>query len=317
MELSRLDLNLLLVFHHLLLLKRVSAVAVQLNMSQPAVSSALGRLRTSLGDDLFLRTQHGMAPTPYALQLAQPVASALDMLQQAFTLQAPFQPKTSTRHFTIAMTDVGEIYFLPLLIDALAKKAPSVTLQIVNAALLTLKEDMTQGAIDLALGFLPQLKAGFYQQVLFKQSYVCLMRQSHPLANLKTLSLEDFVAADHVRVISEGTGHGRVDTALDKQKISRRIRLTVPLYIALGDVLKHSNLIATVPQRFAECVVRPFNLMVHPLPMSIEDSPIHQFWHSRLHRDSGHQWLRKLVSELFSNVRTPTDDDSPNRKIKS
>ena len=97
MDLARLDLNLLLVFHHLLREKRVSNVATVLGMSQPAVSSALGRLRASLGDDLFLRTQGGMVPTPYALQLAEPVAAALDSLQQALQVRASFDPATSAR----------------------------------------------------------------------------------------------------------------------------------------------------------------------------------------------------------------------------
>ena len=103
MELAKLDLNLLLVFHHLLLLKRVSAVADLLSMSQPAVSSALGRLRASLDDELFIRTQGGMTPTPYALQLAEPVAKALDVLQQALNIRADFDPTTSNRNFTIAL----------------------------------------------------------------------------------------------------------------------------------------------------------------------------------------------------------------------
>ena len=185
MELSRIDLNLLLVFHHLLILKRVSAVATLLNMSQPAVSSALGRLRTSLGDDLFLRTQRGMEPTPYALQLAEPVATALDVLQQALIVRAEFEPKTSTRNFTIAMTDVGEMYFLPVLIGALSQHAPHVTLKIVSVTSSSLKEEMSTGRIDLALGLLPQLQAGFFQQALFKQKYVCLMRKTHPLSRRK------------------------------------------------------------------------------------------------------------------------------------
>jgi DNA-binding transcriptional LysR family regulator len=171
MELSRIDLNLLLVFHHLLILKRVSAVAALLNMSQPAVSSALGRLRATLGDDLFLRTQRGMEPTPYTLQLAEPVANALDVLQQALIVRAAFDPKTSTRNFTIAMTDVGEMYFLPVLIDALSRLAPNVTLQIVSVTSSSLKEDMSTGQVDLALGLLPQLQAGFFQQALFRQKY--------------------------------------------------------------------------------------------------------------------------------------------------
>jgi DNA-binding transcriptional LysR family regulator len=299
MELSRIDLNLLLVFHHVLILKRVSAVATLLNMSQPAVSSALGRLRATLGDDLFLRTQRGMEPTPYALQLAEPVANALDVLQQALIVRAAFDPETSTRNFTIAMTDVGEMYFLPVLIDALSRLAPNVTLQIVSVTSSSLKEEMSTGQIDLALGLLPQLQAGFFQQALFKQKYICLMRKMHPLARKKKLDAEAFITAEHVRVMATGTGHGRVDIALDKQKIFRRVRLTVPHYVALGDVLKCSDLIATVPQRFAERILKPFDLATQELPISIDESSIHQFWHGRLHRDPGHQWLRKCVSELF------------------
>jgi DNA-binding transcriptional LysR family regulator len=299
MELSRLDLNLLLVLHHLLALKRVSAVAELLDMSQPAVSSALGRLRRALGDELFMRTQRGMEPTPYALQLAEPVATALDVLQQALTVQAAFIPETSTRIFTIAMTDVGEMYFLPVLVDAWLRAAPGVTLQIVSATLPTLKDDMSTGRIDLALGLLPQLQAGFFQQTLFRQKYVCLMRKTHPLAKQK-LDLQTFSDAEHVRVLATGTGHGRVDAVLEKQKIRRQIRLTVPHYVALGDVLKHSNLIATVPHRFAQRILIPFDLIMHDLPIAVDESTIHQSWHGRLHRDPGHQWLRKCINDLFS-----------------
>jgi DNA-binding transcriptional LysR family regulator len=303
MELARLDLNLLLVFHHLLREKRVSAVASVLGMSQPAVSSALGRLRVSLGDDLFLRTQRGMAPTPYALQLADPVAAALDGLQQALNVRASFDPPRSARSFTLGMTDVGEMYFLPVLVEALAQSAPGVTLQVVSVTHSGLKEEMASGRIDLALGLLPQLQAGFYQQALFRQAYVCLMRQGHPLALKKHLSLTSFAQAQHVRVIATGTGHGRMDSALSealqKQGWQRSFRLTVPHYVALGDVLGHSDLIATVPERFAQRVITPFALTTRALPLAVDSSAIHQFWHARLHKDPGHQWLRGQVRQLF------------------
>jgi DNA-binding transcriptional LysR family regulator len=309
-DVSKLDLNLLVVFHHLLLHKRVSAVAPMLGMSQPAVSSALGRLRASLGDELFLRTQGGMEPTPYALQLAEPVAVALDGLQQALNVRAAFDPASSTRSFTIAMTDVGEMYFLPVLIDALASSAPGVTLQVVSVTQSALKEDMASGRIDLAMGLLPQLQAGFFQQALFKQKYICLMRKAHPLAGKNRLSLNSFTEAEHVRILASGTGHGRVDVALEKQGLQRRFRLTVPHYVALGDVLSHSDLVATVPERFADRTLVPFELVKRDLPIAVDESAIHQFWHSRLHRDPGHQWLRRLTRTLFGDVKAPKDEQA-------
>jgi DNA-binding transcriptional LysR family regulator len=308
MELTKLDLNLLLVFHHLLIQKRVSAVAQMLEMSQPAVSSALGRLRTTLDDELFIRTQGGMTPTPYALQLAEPVAMALDVLQQALNVRGAFNPLTSARNFTLALTDVGEMYFLPVLMDALAKAAPAVTLQIESVAQSSLKEDMSNGKIDLAMGLLPQLQAGFFQQSLFKQKYVCLMRKKHPLAQNKAITVPAFFAAEHVRVLAAGTGHGRVDMVLDKQKYKRNVRLTVPHYVALGDVLQHSPLMAIVPERFAQRIVKPFDLVTRDLPFKIPDSAIQQCWHGRLHRDPGHQWLRQLMRQLFGDQATAGEE---------
>jgi DNA-binding transcriptional LysR family regulator len=308
MDITKLDLNLLVVFHHLLIHKRVSAIAPLLGMSQPAVSSALGRLRVHLGDELFLRTQGGMTPTPYALQLAEPVAMALEGLQQALNVRAAFDPLTSTRSFTLAMTDVGEMYFLPVLVDALSKAAPGVTVQVLSVTQASLKDDMATGRIDLAMGLLPQLQAGFFQQALFRQRYICLMRRAHPLAAKHQLTLASFTQAEHVRIVAAGTGHGRVDVALEKQKLRRQIRLTVPHYVALGDVLSHSDLIATVPERFADRTLEPFGLVKRDLPIPLADSAIHQFWHSRLHRDPGHQWLRQLTWGLFGDGQVPNEE---------
>jgi DNA-binding transcriptional LysR family regulator len=249
-----------------------------------------------------------MVPTPYALQLAEPVATALNGLQQALQVRASFDPATSERRFTLAMTDVGEMYFLPVLMDALAQAAPGVTLNVVAVTSASLGEEMATGRTDLALGLLPQLQAGFFQQALFRQPYVCLMREGHPLANAPSLSLADFAAASHVRVIAAGTGHGRIDEAiseaLERQGLQRRIRLTVPNYVALGDVLSHSDLIATVPERFAQRVTSPFALTTRPLPLAVDGSVIHQFWHARLHKDPGHQWLRALVAQCFGDGTT-------------
>ena len=299
MQLSQIDLNLLLVFQHLLREKRVSGVARALGMSQPAVSSVRKRLRVTLNDALCLRTQQGLPATPFALQLAEPVAQALDALHLALNVRSSFDPASSTRSFSLAMTDVGEMYFLPVLMDLLDQHAPGVTLNVVSVTRESLKDDMASGRIDLALGLLPQLQAGFFQQALFRQDYVCLMRLAHPLAQGATLPLADFASAAHVRVMAAGTGHGRVDEALERQGLQRRIRLTVPHYVALGDVLGHSNLIATVPERFAQRVTHPYGLTTRALPLAVQSSAIHQFWHARIQRDPGHQWLRGLIVQAF------------------
>lgn len=304
MKLHELDLNLLLVFDRLAQDGRVTRVAESLGLSQPAVSNALRRLRDALGDELFVRTPAGMAPTPYAQQLAGPVAQALQGLQGALNVQASFDPARSERCFTLAMTDVGELYFLPVLMDALAREAPGITLRCVPVADTGLREQMAAGRVDLALGSLPQLQGGFFQQALFRQRYVALMRADHALASHPTLSAARYREAAHVRVISAGTGHGQVDDALQRLGIMRRVQLTVPHYVALGQVLASTDLVATVPERLAERLAGPHNLVSRPLGLKLPGSTIAQLWHAHLHRDPGHQWLRSQLARHFG-PRTP------------
>lgn len=308
MKLTDIDLNLLVVFDRLVQDGRVSRVADSLGLSQPAVSNALRRLRDLLDDELFLRTPAGMAPTPYALQLAEPVAQALRGLQGALNVRASFDPARSERCFTLAMTDVGEIYFLPVLMDALAREAPGVTLRCVPVADASLREDMAAGRVDLALGSLPQLQAGFFQQALFRQRYVALMRAGHPLATASApLNATQYRQAAHVRVVSAGTGHGQVDEALQRLGVARQVQLTVPHYVALGQVLGSTDLVATVPERLAERLSGPHALVARPLTLRLPASTIAQLWHAHLHRDPGHQWLRGLVAQHFGTTAAPAD----------
>ncbi|MBE0586847.1 MAG: LysR family transcriptional regulator, partial [Hydrogenophaga sp.] len=168
----------------------------------------------------------------------------------------------------------------------------------------SLRDDMASGRVDLALGLLPQLQAGFFQQTLFRQHYVALMRAGHPLAARAQITAAQYRQASHVRVVSTGTGHGLVDAALERLGVVRRVRLTVPHYVALGHVLGGSDLIATVPERFADRVTAPFGLVARPLTLKLPASHIAQLWHAHLHRDPGHQWLRALVAMYFGAPET-------------
>ena len=299
MELKDIDLNLLVVFNRLLLDRRVSKVAENLGLSQPAVSNALARLRKLTGDTLFLRTTRGMEPTPFAQQLDEPVAYALGMIHSAINQKTSFDPATAKRAFTVGMTDIGEIYFLPKLMEELGRVAPGVTMSTVRNTSVNLKEEMEAGHIDLALGFLPHLKAGFFQRRLFKQRYVCMFRKGHVLDKRK-VSLAEFSSAAHLVVISAGTGHGKVDEMLERSGVLRNVRLTIPHFVSVGHILRQSDMVATVPERLAQAVAGLFDLTYVTHPATLPEIAINMFWHAKFHKDPANEWLRRLIFRLHS-----------------
>ena len=299
MELNQIDLNLLVVFHQLMVEGRVSKVADNLGLTQPAVSNSLAKMRRLFGDDLFVRTPAGMVPTPFAEQLGEPIGYALSMIHGGLNQQSRFDPASAKLAVTIGMTDIGEIVFLPRLVERLSREAPGVALNTVRNSAVNLRDDMEAGRVDLAIGLLPQLKAGFFQRRLFTQRYVCLMREGHALAKRK-ISLAEFSGAEHLLVVSEGTGHGKVDEVLKRSGVERRVTLTVPHFVAVGHILQSTDLLATVPERLAERMVGPFSLAVVPHPGQLPEVAINVFWHAKFHKAPANQWLRSLLFEMFS-----------------
>ena len=304
MELTDLDLNQLVVFHRLMVERRVSRVAEQLGRTQPAVSNALAKLRRRFGDELFLRTPSGMVPTPLAEQLAGPVGQALSLLHVGLNQRTRFDATSERRAMTIGMTDIGEIVFLPALAQRLAQEAPGVTLSTVRNTAATLRDDMESGKVDLAIGLLPQLKAGFFQRRLFRQRYVCLFRSGHALGARRRLSLQDYRSAEHLVVVAAGTGHGRVDELIRRAGIERIERLTVPHFVGVGHILRSTDLVATVTEKLAERLAGPFGLSYLPHPVKLPEVAINVFWHAKAHRSPANQWLRHVVFELFADDRT-------------
>jgi DNA-binding transcriptional LysR family regulator len=299
MNLREIDLNLLVVFNQLLMDRRVSTTADKLGLSQPAVSNALKRLRVLLKDELFVRTARGMEPTPYALNLVEPMGYALDTLQNALNQRDSFDPVTSERTFTLGLTDIGEIYFMPTLMETLSRVAPRIKISTLRHNSGHLSEDMASGNVDIAVGLLPGLTTGFFQRRLFKQRYVCLFRQGHPTAH-NPISLAQFKSLAHVGVTSANTGHSEVDEWLTRKGIARHIQLHVPHFVAVGHILQSSDLIATVPERFAQKCAEPFQLETSPLPFKLPDIAINLFWHAKYNREPANMWLRQLMVDLFT-----------------
>ncbi len=302
MELRDIDLNQLVVFQALMAERRVSRAAERLGLTQPAVSNTLARLRRQFADELFLRTPGGMQPTPFAEQLAEPVGQALAMIHGGLNQRLRFEPATAERAFTIGMTDIGEIVFMPALVERLAQAAPGLALSTVRNAAVNLGDELAAGKVDLAIGLLPQLKAGFFQRRLFEQHYVCLFRRGHALDKPR-LTLAGYRAAEHLVVVSAGTGHGQVDGLIQRAGVERRVRLTVPHFVGVGHILQGSQLVATVPERLAQQLAEPFGLAWRPLPVKLPAITINAFWHAKAHRAPANQWLRGVVLDLFADDR--------------
>jgi DNA-binding transcriptional LysR family regulator len=191
------------------------------------------------------------------------------------------------------------MYLLPRLMAHLAIHAPNVSLSTVAENEGDLKSDMEMGNVDLAIGLLPQLEAGFYQRRLFEQRYVCLMRQAHPLSTLE-LSLEKFLQAKHIIIEARGTGHGRAEKTLIQNGVSRISKLRVTHFMSVPYIVSETDLIATVTEKLALQTQKRFDLVMRPHPVGIDPVQINLFWHRRFHRDTGNIWLRNVIFELFS-----------------
>lgn len=305
MDLRDIDLNLLVVFNELLESGRVNVVADRLGVTQPAISNALARLRRSLGDPLFVRTAAGMQPTPFAEALAEPVAYALGALHGALNQSVVFDPAKSRQTFTIAMTDIGEIHFLPDLMRRLAVAAPGVAIGTVRNQSVDLEREMEAGNVHLAVGLLPHLQGGFFQRRLLSQRYVCLYRRGHVFDG-RAIDPADFGAADHIGIVAAGTGHGVVDELFERMGVRRNIRLRVPHFVSVGHILRETDMIATVPEVLARRISEPFDLAWQAHPIALPEITIGMYWHSRFHRDASNRWLREhLVESSRSTVADP------------
>ncbi|WP_119157884.1 LysR family transcriptional regulator [Caldimonas tepidiphila] len=292
------EMRLLSVFDEIHKTRSVSRAAEALGLGQPAVSIALAKLREHFGDPLFVRTSAGMEPTRLGEELAGPMREARSALERALGHRSGFEPLASQRTFRICMTDISQLVLLPRLWARLHATAPGIRIDIEP-----LSEDsgrmLEGGEADLALGFMPQLEAGFYQQALFRQHYVCMASDDHPRIR-DTLTLAQFESEEHAVVTSSGTGHLIVDRELARQRIARRVALRIPNFLGAAFVLEHTELLLTIPQRLGEVLQGRGRFRVFPVPFALPDYAVKQHWHERFHRDPGNRWLRGLISDLLS-----------------
>ena len=300
---KELDLRLLSVFDEVYKTRSVSGAADVLDMSQPAVSVALSKLRRHFGDPLFVRTSAGMEPTPLGEGLVRPVREALTALDVVLGHHQAFDPASSHRTFRVCMTDISQLVLLPRLWERLRVSAPHIHIEIVPLST-DIGRQLESGEADLALGFMPQLEAGFYQTVLFEQTFVCLVSAHHPRVR-KSLSLAQFQREDHAVISSSGAAPLLIDQAIAKQGIQRKVAVKIPNFIGAALVVEHTDLVITIPARLAEVLRDRGELRSFPVPFPLPGYQVKQHWHERYHQDPGSRWLRQVIAELMqAPVRT-------------
>jgi DNA-binding transcriptional LysR family regulator len=292
-----LDLNLLRVFDAVLHEGAVTTAAGRLGLTQPAVSNALGRLRTLLGDPLFVRTVKGMEATPFARGLAEPVRQALALLENALAHGPGFDPATASRVFRFYMSDVGQVEFLPPLVERMQRVAPGVRLEAVAVDLEDIADALGRGVLDVAVGFLPGLGAPIARRALFRDPYLCLMRVDHPI---ERLTKKKFLEASHAVVTYRAGGHRVIEEALERAGAGPRIALRVPHFTVAPMVLERTDLILTLPARVARVYERFGRFKALPPPIPIPQAEVAVYWHERFAADPGNAWLRQQLVELLS-----------------
>ena len=296
----KLDLNLLPVIVAMMEQGSVSGAARQLGMSQPAVSSALARLRTVFADPLFVRTSRGMEPTPRTLALLAPTRVALGVVANEILQNMGFDPASSEKTITLALTDIGEMVFLPKILECLRTEAPRTTVRSVTMPVAQIERGLELGEIDLAVGYFPDLKGNnFFQQRLFSHSFVCLLRATHPIKGNK-LTPKQFMELEHAVVNAEGRSQEVFERYLQKQGIRRKVALTTPHFMSLPAIISKSDLVATVPLAVGTWFASASRIrMVRP-PFDIPTFDLRQHWHRRFNNDPQSKWLRGLVARLFN-----------------
>lgn len=297
---ATLDLNWLSVFIAIYKMQNVSRAAASLGMEQASASITLNKLRKHFNDPLFCRTAAGMAPTPRAMAIYPDLLEALARLEKASGAAQAFVPAQATREFRLCMTDISEIVLLPRLIKHLQRTAPGL---VVEAEKITSdsRRRLESGDIDLAVGFMPDLEAGFYQQALFTQDFVCLAASDHPRIK-GALSRSAFAAEGHVQVTASGTGHSIVDKVLLQNELQRRVVLRVQSFLGVARIVAQTEFLVIVPRQLGKALAQQERVQVLEPPIALPHYKVKQHWHERFNADAGNQWLRQSMMGLFSGL---------------
>ena len=293
-DLANLDLNLLRVFDAIARERHVTRAARLLNLSQPAVSNALARLRTALADELFLRRPGGVEPTELALSLIEPVAEVLDRLRATLAAHAPFDPASADRIFSLALSEYAETVLAPPLLARLVREAPGCMLAVRHADRTNIQELLASNQSEMAVGMFDEPPSLYTRVRLLPEAFLTILRPGHPLAEGE-LTLERFSAYPHLLHSANGSRDGALDVPLQQAGFPRRLGAVVAHLSAVPGILMGTDMIMTLSARLATQLAEAHGLVVRPCPVEMRHLRLSLIFHRRFEADQGHAWLRRSL----------------------
>lgn len=293
------DLNLVAHFDALISCRNVSRAAEQMQLSQPAMSAALSRLRRLFNDPLLVREGAQWKATARALELHRTFAPILQQWQAATAPREEFSPASSKRMISIYATDYVQFAVLPKVVARVAQEAPHMQLRVLPARLQHGLSMLETNHVEMIAGYYPEPAPNLRARFLFEEPTVCLMRSGHPSLerpwNLNAfLRYKHIDLAAHTRYFSE-----RIDRALEGLGRSRQLAVTLSSYLACPHVVAGSDMIATLPSSVANALVRSTGTVIREVPISLPALSVSLYWHERYQTDQGHAWLRQVIGDIF------------------
>ena len=307
MNLESIDLDLFLVFHTVMEERSATRAAERLNLSRPAVSNALARLRLILNDPLVVRSSRGLVPTPLAMQIAPHVAIAVKHIRAAVETARGFDPTTTSRRFTVASSDYEQLSFLPRVVTDFRRRLPQAILRVISVEQMLQTNGLMTGEVDLFLGLLPApLPAALAADVIARDDVVCIMRRDHARVG-RRLSMELFFELSHVEVALFGdrpsAGRQLAEAAEAELHRSRRIAISAPNFVSAAMAVVASDCVAALPRRLAVLFARIWPLRILQLPITFPQVVTHMVWHVRTAEDAPVKYLRRMITATANGRR--------------
>jgi DNA-binding transcriptional LysR family regulator len=298
MHISRIDLNLLAVFDTIYAEASITRASRRLNLSQPAISHALSRLRQLVDDPLFTRQGRLMTPTPLARRIIEPVRQSLRTIEATLAKRDPFAPASAAKHFTIGTRDVLEAVVLGALMRNVAAAAPRITLSSVRAERRELERELSAGTLDAAIDVLLPLPEEIRRERLGTEWLTVVARRRHPNVGPR-LTLKTYLAQEHISVSSRRRGLSAEDFELARHNLRRRVRLRCQSYLAACRVVSETDLLLTMPQRYARMLNAQFGNQLLAFPLKVPAFDTYLYWHANADSDPANAWLRQQLTHAL------------------